>query len=73
VQEEIREADVVLVALGTLCHALTNDGALAWLAAARNVLRPGGLLVLELEHPENLFDGTLMQVRMCVHACACGI
>jgi hypothetical protein len=55
-------ADLALLPLGTLAHALTNDDALRWLAAAGNALRPGGLLVLELPHPADVFDGALVEV-----------
>lgn len=56
-------ADLALLPLGTLAHALTNDDVLRWLAAVGNALRPGGLLVLELPHPADVFDGALVEVR----------
>lgn len=62
VQEGFVPADLALLPLGTLAHALTNDDALRWLEAAGNALRPGGLLVLELAHPADVFDGALVEV-----------
>ncbi|KAK9901276.1 hypothetical protein WJX75_003778 [Coccomyxa subellipsoidea] len=59
--EGFLHADLALLPLGTLAHALTNDDALRWLAAAGNALRPGGLLVLELPHPADVFDGALVE------------
>lgn len=56
-------ADVALLPLGTLAHALTNDDALSWLIAARNALLPGGILVLELAHPADVFDGAFIEVK----------
>ena len=53
-------ADAALVALGTLCHALTDaavDATLARLAAA---LAPGGVAVIELAAAEDVFDGALI-------------
>eukprot|EP00873_Tetraselmis_striata_P036882 jgi/Tetstr1/457146/TSEL_043796.t1 len=52
-------ADMVLILMGTLQHMLTNKDALAAMGSARDALRPGGLLVLELAHPYDLWDGTL--------------
>jgi len=51
---------VAFLPLGTLAHALSNDAAAATLAACRAALRPGGLLVLELPHPEDVFNGQLL-------------
>ncbi|CAL8471064.1 g10606 [Coccomyxa elongata] len=59
--EGFAPADLALLPLGTLAHALTNDDALRWLEAAGNALRPGGLLVLELAHPADVFDGALVE------------
>ena len=63
-QEGLTPADLALLPLGTLAHALTNDDALRWLEAAGNALRLGGLLVLELAHPADVFDGALVEVRL---------
>lgn len=46
--------------LGTLAHALTNEDAAATLRSCRNALRPGGLLVVELPHPEDIFNGQML-------------
>ena len=54
--------DLALLPLGTLSHALTNADACAWLRAARGCLREGGLLCIELAHPGDAFDGTLVEV-----------
>lgn len=63
-QEGLTPTDLALLPLGTLAHALTNDDALRWLEAAGNALRPGGLLVLELAHPADVFDGALVEVLL---------
>jgi len=55
-------ADVALLPLGTLAHALTNDDAISWLAAVQNALSPGAILVLELAHPADVFDGAFVEV-----------
>ena len=43
--------------LGTLAHVLTNEAAIRSFLAIAAVLKPGGLFVLELASPEDLFDG----------------
>jgi len=54
------QADLVCCLLGTLSHLHTEeDLAQTFQACARNN-RPGGLLVLEISHPAELFDGSLM-------------
>jgi len=52
--------DMVMCLLGTFCHMLTNKDAGRALGAAARALRSGGLLLLELPHPGDLFDGTLL-------------
>ena len=52
--------DVACVLLGTAAHLLETDEVLACLAGMRACLAPGGVAVLELEHPFDLFEGTLM-------------
>ncbi|CAK0782248.1 hypothetical protein CVIRNUC_005604 [Coccomyxa viridis] len=55
------QAHVAYFLFGTLCHALTNEDALAWLRDAAACVAPGGLIVAELEHPGDIFDGTLIE------------
>eukprot|EP00195_Chlamydomonas_chlamydogama_P005377 CAMPEP_0202890652 /NCGR_PEP_ID=MMETSP1392-20130828/992_1 /ASSEMBLY_ACC=CAM_ASM_000868 /TAXON_ID=225041 /ORGANISM="Chlamydomonas chlamydogama, Strain SAG 11-48b" /LENGTH=373 /DNA_ID=CAMNT_0049574267 /DNA_START=80 /DNA_END=1201 /DNA_ORIENTATION=+ len=50
--------DMVMCLLGTFSHMLDNSAAAACLRCAVRHLRPGGLLLLELGHPGDLFDGT---------------
>jgi len=52
--------DLVICLLGTFSHNLDNRAAGEALATAERHLAPGGLLVLELAHPGDLFDGTLI-------------
>lgn len=40
---------------GTLSHLLSNEDALACFAAVARCLAPGGCLVLEMLHPEDIF------------------
>ncbi len=58
------QAHVAYFLFGTLCHALTNEDALAWLRDAAACVAPGGLIVAELEHPGDIFDGTLIEVDL---------
>lgn len=51
--------DMALILMGTLQHMVRNADAVAALRAARDALRPGGLLLLEMAHPYDLWDGTL--------------
>ncbi|PNH08460.1 dTDP-3-amino-3,4,6-trideoxy-alpha-D-glucopyranose [Tetrabaena socialis] len=46
--------------LGTFSHMLDTQHAISCFRAAAAHLRPGGLLVLEMAHPGDLFDGTLI-------------
>jgi hypothetical protein len=48
--------------LGTAAHLVETDDAIACLAGAAEALRPGGIVVLELEHPFDLFGGDLMEM-----------
>lgn len=51
--------DMACILMGTMQHMVTNDDALAAVCAAKQAIRPGGLVVLELAHPYDLWDGTL--------------
>lgn len=42
---------------GTASHLLTNEAAIRCFRATAAALRPGGLFVLEMPSPEDLFDG----------------
>jgi SAM-dependent methyltransferase len=59
-KEQLKKFDLATCLLGTLSHALTNAAAAATLRRVAAHLRPGGLFVLELAHPGDLFDGTLL-------------
>lgn len=43
--------------LGTMAHLLTNEAAVRCFHATAAALQPGGLFVLELSSPDDLFDG----------------
>lgn len=47
--------------LGTFSHMLDNASALQCLRSIHAVLKPTGKLVLELSHPTDIFDGSLIQ------------
>ena len=55
--------DVVTVLLGTAAHLTAPEDAEACLRGAAECLAPGGIVVLELEHPYDLFDGQLMDAH----------
>ncbi|GAB4819557.1 hypothetical protein N2152v2_006603 [Parachlorella kessleri] len=50
--------DLALISFGTLAHCLTTEAAIICFSQVAKLLRPGGLLVLEVGMPEELFDGT---------------
>eukprot|EP00200_Dunaliella_tertiolecta_P003759 CAMPEP_0202358214 /NCGR_PEP_ID=MMETSP1126-20121109/11958_1 /ASSEMBLY_ACC=CAM_ASM_000457 /TAXON_ID=3047 /ORGANISM="Dunaliella tertiolecta, Strain CCMP1320" /LENGTH=327 /DNA_ID=CAMNT_0048951305 /DNA_START=70 /DNA_END=1054 /DNA_ORIENTATION=- len=52
--------DMVTCLLGTFSHLLDNTQALQAFSCIHNALNPGGLFVLELSHPGDLFDGSLI-------------
>ena len=52
---------MVFMLLGTFSHLLDTESALQCLRSVHQALKPGGLLVLELDHPSEAFDGSLMQ------------
>ena len=51
---------MIMCLLGTFSHMLDNERAMAAFRTIADHLRPGGLLVLELAHPGDLFDGTFI-------------
>ncbi|KAG2498731.1 hypothetical protein HYH03_003471 [Edaphochlamys debaryana] len=55
-----RDLDMVMCLLGTFCHLLDTQQAIACFKATAAHLRPGGLFLLELPHPGDLFDGSLI-------------
>ncbi|PNW76619.1 hypothetical protein CHLRE_11g467740v5 [Chlamydomonas reinhardtii] len=52
--------DMVMCLLGTFSHLLDTDQAISSFRSAAAHLRPGGILLLEMAHPGDLFDGTLI-------------
>ncbi|KAF5832812.1 S-adenosyl-L-methionine-dependent methyltransferase [Dunaliella salina] len=52
--------DMVTCLLGTFSSLLDNTQALQAFSCTHNALNPGGLFVLELSHPGDLFDGSLI-------------
>lgn len=52
--------DAAAIMLGTLSHCLTNGAALACFKNIAEVVRPGGILILELSHPGELFGGSFL-------------
>lgn len=53
--------DVATILLGTLSHLQTNEEVLQCWEATLAALKPGGVLVIELLHPNDVFDGTFAQ------------
>jgi len=47
--------------LGTFAHLLDIEAALQCLHSTHAALKPGGILVLELVHPADAFDGSLLE------------
>ncbi|EFJ47378.1 hypothetical protein VOLCADRAFT_92195 [Volvox carteri f. nagariensis] len=52
--------DMVICLLGTFSHLLDTQQAISCFRKVGEHLRPGGLFVVELAHPGDLFDGTLI-------------
>jgi SAM-dependent methyltransferase len=52
--------DLAAAMLGTLAHCLDNGAALRCFRNLAAAVRPGGLLVVELAHPAELFSGALL-------------
>lgn len=51
--------DCATMLLGTAAHLLTQEDAVRCLSAVRRNLKKGGIFVVELEHPWDLFSGDL--------------
>jgi SAM-dependent methyltransferase len=49
--------DVAAVMLGTFSHCLDNDSAVQTLSNIADCVKVGGLLILELGHPRDIFQG----------------
>ena len=47
--------------LGTFSHLLNSKSALQCLRSVHAALKPAGKLVLELSHPTDMFNGSLVQ------------
>jgi len=62
-QAVARGFDVACVLLGTAAHLVHTEDAIACLRAIHDALAPGGVAVLELEHPYDLFEGQLMDAQ----------
>ncbi len=58
-QAPAAHADVAFLLCGTVSHLLTNSDVAACFASVSERLRPGGLFVLEMLHPEDLFGGSV--------------
>ena len=54
------QCDLVMCLLGSFSHLLENKAAVTSFRCIASHLRTGGLLVLELAHPGDLFDGTFI-------------
>ena len=52
---------MALLLLGTMNHLQTHDQAQCCLDGAYVALKPGGLLLIELQHPHDLFDGSFIK------------
>ena len=50
-------ADGAAMLFGTVAHLLTNEAAVKCFTATAAALAPGGLFVVELPSPDDLFDG----------------
>ena len=55
--------DVACVLLGTAAHLTDTDDAIGCLRGINHALAPGGIAVLELEHPYDLFEGQFMDAQ----------
>ena len=55
--------DCATILLGTAAHLVETEHAIACFQSASKLLNPTGILILELEHPYDLFDGQLMDAQ----------
>ena len=53
--------DMAFMVLGTFAHLLETEAALQCLRSTHAALKPNGLLILELSHPADAFDGSLLE------------
>lgn len=51
---------MIMCLLGTFSHMLENSQAVACFQRIAQHLEEGGVVVIELAHPGDLFDGTLI-------------
>lgn len=56
-----KPVDMAFMILGTFAHLLDIEAALQCLHSTHAALKPGGILVLELFHPADAFDGSLLE------------
>ena len=56
-----KPVDMAFMILGTFAHLLDTEAALQCLQSTHAALKPGGILVLELLHPADAFDGSLLE------------
>ncbi|KAI7841824.1 hypothetical protein COHA_004353 [Chlorella ohadii] len=61
-------ADLACILLGSLAHCLDNGAALRCFAELSKAVRPGGLLVLELPHPSDLWGGYCLEEEQFIEA-----
>ncbi|KAL4421094.1 hypothetical protein ABPG77_009621 [Micractinium sp. CCAP 211/92] len=67
-QQVEQPADLAAILLGSLAHCLDNGAALACFKELSQAVRPGGLLVLELPHPSDLWGGYCLEDEQFVEA-----
>ncbi len=56
--QEAKGCDLIMCLLGTFSHMTDNEQAASCFRSVARHLRDGGIFVLELAHPGDLFDGT---------------
>lgn len=55
-----KSVDMAMIMLGTISHCVDNSSAIQCLKNIAELVRPGGILILELAHPYELWDGTFL-------------